>query len=128
MATKNATGLLEGFVVLGIASAATRRPKRRLYGVKRRGGPWPAAGPACRPRHRSPLRPPERRGPGAGPVPLLSPALPALERREFEFGELDKWLDLADPAMPRTQRALELHAAALGRSGGPSDPYGTLDQ
>jgi hypothetical protein len=34
MATKNATKLLEGFIVLGIASEVTHRSKRRLYGLK----------------------------------------------------------------------------------------------
>ena len=69
------------------------------------------------------------RGPCA-PAPVLAPSphLPPLERREFELGELDKWLDLADRAIRRAQRALELHAAALGPSGGPSDPCGILDQ
>ena len=42
-------------------------------------------------------------------APLLapSPPLPPFERREFEFGELDRWLDFADQAIRRVQRVLE---------------------
>ena len=57
MATKNATRLLEGFVVLGIASEMMHRSKRRLYGLK----------------HLAPLReaaaPPRRPLPGRRPGP-----------------------------------------------------------
>jgi hypothetical protein len=127
MAIKNATRLLEGFVVLGIASEMTHRSKRRLYGLKhlaplretaapprrplpgrrpgrRRGGPFPASaeGPAAK----ASIRPP-------------SPPLPALERSEYEFGEFDRWLDLADEAIRRTQRVLDetVQVASVPRGG-----------
>ena len=45
IATKNATRLLDGFVVLGIVSEVTHRSKRRLYGLKH----WPRC---ARPPHR----------------------------------------------------------------------------
>jgi hypothetical protein len=56
-----------------------------------------------------------------------SPPLPPLARKEFEFGELDRWLDLADQAILRTQRALREYAAgepaAAGTGGMPGrDP------
>jgi hypothetical protein len=127
----------KGFVALGIASAVTHRSKRRLYGLKHLAPLREAAAPPRGALARPQPRPAEHgiarrcgrrkrglRGPGARPVPLHSPALPPLERREFELGELDKWLDLADRAIRRAQRALELHAAALGPSAGPSDPCG----
>jgi hypothetical protein len=51
MATKNATRLLEGFVVLGMVSEVTQRLKRRLYGLN----------------HLAPLR--ERAAPPRRPIP-----------------------------------------------------------
>jgi hypothetical protein len=117
MATKNTTRLLEGFVVLGIAREVTHRAKRRLYGLKHLAPLREAAAP--------PRRPMPGRGPGrpsgaslgalaagsedpAAPAPLApSPPLPRFQREEFEFGELDRWLDLADQAIRRTQRILQ---------------------
>jgi hypothetical protein len=122
MATKNATRLLEGFVVLGIASEVTHRSKRRLYGLKHLAPLREAAAP---PRHPLPGRRPgrPRGGPLAAsdgdrdPAPTASvrppsPPLPPLERREYEFGELDRWLDLADQAIRRAQHLLEGYAAS----------------
>jgi hypothetical protein len=117
MATKNATRLLEGFVVLGIASEVTHRSKRRLYGLQHLA---PLRETAAPPRRPLPGRRPGR--PSAAPFPSSdgnegaagtasvrapSPPLPPLERREFEFGELDRWLDLADQAIRRAQRVLD---------------------
>ena len=117
MATNNATRLLDGFVVLGVASEVTHRSKRRLYGLKHLAPLREAAGP--------PRRPVPGRGPGrpsaaslyddadgdvaqiAVPLPP-SPPLPPLERRTFEFSELDRLLDLTDQAIRRVERVLEL--------------------
>jgi hypothetical protein len=123
MATKNATRLLEGFVVLGIASEVTHRSKRRLYGLRHLAPLREATAPPRRPLPgRRPGRPSAAslaaaaagsEGPaGMTPLPAPSPPLPPLERREFEFGELDRWLDLADQAIRRAQHVLEEHAAA----------------
>jgi hypothetical protein len=112
MATKNATRLLEGFVVLGIVTEVTRRSKRRLYGLKHLAPLREAAAPPRRPLPgRRPGRPSGAplAAVGAGDdgvsdTPLVrspSPALLPLERREFEFGELDRWFDLADQAIRR---------------------------
>jgi hypothetical protein len=122
MATKNATRLLDGFVVLGIASEVTHRSKRRLYGLKHLA---PLREKAAAPRRPLPGRRPGRPS-GApfrssdrndGPTPTASvrppsPPLPPLERREYEFGELDRWLDLADQAIRRAQHLLEGYAAS----------------
>jgi hypothetical protein len=118
MATKNATRLLEGFVVLGIASEVTHRSKRRLYGLKHLAPLRESAAPPRRPLPgRRPGRPsatsptsedPESASPpegGLGRPP--SPPLPPLERREYEFAELDSWLDLADQAIRRAQQLLQ---------------------
>jgi hypothetical protein len=122
MAIKNATRLLEGFVVLGIASEMTHRSKRRLYGLQHLA---PLRETAAPPRRPLPGRRPGR--PSAAPFPRSagnegaagtasvrapSPPLPPLERREFEFGELDRWLDLADQAIRRAQHLLEGYAAS----------------
>jgi len=122
MATKNATRLLEGFVVLGIASEVTHRSKRRLYGLKHLAPLREAAAPPRRPLPgRRPGRPSGSPFPTSdgneGPAPTASvpppsPPLPPLERREYEFGELDRWLDLADQAIRRAQHLLEGYAAS----------------
>ena len=128
MATKNATRLLEGFVVLGIASEVTHRSKRRLYGLKHLAPLREAAAPPRRPLPgRLPGRPSRALG-GAGngastersPRLAPSPPLPPLERKEFDFGELDRWLDLADQAIRRAERILQSYA-------GPAAPVAAAD-
>jgi hypothetical protein len=119
MATKNATKLLEGFIVLGIASEVTHRSKRRLYGLKHLAPLREATAPPRRP------LPGRRAGrPSAAPVagddhvpdkPLVRPPSPPplpLERREYDFTDLDRWLDLADQAILRTRRVLEEYVAS----------------
>ena len=44
-------------------------------------------------------------------VPLPSPAA-ARTGREFDFADLDRWLDLTDQAIRRVQRVLEQQADA----------------
>ena len=123
MATNNATRLLDGFVGLGIASEVSLRAKRRLYGLKHL---TPLRAAAAPPRHPVPGRRPGR--PSAAlprmadlasesarlaeiATPLApSPPLPPLARREFDFSEIDQWLDLADQAIRRVGRVLEEHA------------------
>jgi hypothetical protein len=123
MATKNATRLLEGFVVLGIASEVTHRSKRRLYGLKHLAPLRGAAAPPRRPLlGRRPGRPSaasvaataagSESPPAIASLLARSPPLPPLERRKFEFGELDRWRDLADQAIRRAQHLLEGYAAA----------------
>jgi hypothetical protein len=122
MATNNATQLLDGFVRLGIARELTHRSKRRLYGLTHLAPLREAAAP---PRHPLPGRRPGR--PSAASIAaaaagnadpavsgsVLSPSpLPPLERRELEFGELDRWLELADQAIRRAQQVLEAQANA----------------
>ena len=122
MATKNATRLLEGFVVLGIASEVTHRAKRRLYGLKHLAPMREAAAPPRRPlpgrrpgrpRAASPAVAAEGSAVPVATVPPLapSPPLPRFQREEFEFGELTRWLDLADQAIRRTQRILQDYTA-----------------
>ena len=118
MATKNAGHLLEGFVVLGTAREVTHRSKRRLYGLKHLAPLREAAAPPRRPfvgRRPGRQSASSLAATGAGgddpavPPPALapSPPLPRFQREEFEFCELDRWLDLADQAIRRTQRILQ---------------------
>jgi hypothetical protein len=125
MATKNAGHLLEGFVVLGIASEVTHRSKRRLYGLKHLS---PLRETAAPPRQPLPGRRPGRpsatspaataAGSDDSAVPAAplapSPPLPRSQREEFEFGELDRWLDFADQAIRRAQRVLDQHKTTPG--------------
>jgi len=127
MATKNATRLLEGFVVLGIASEVTHRSKRRLYGLKHLAPLRETAAPPRRPLPgRRPGRPSQASFPTSAESPAArpsvrppSPPLPPLERTEYEFGDLDRWLDLADQAIRRTQRVLDetVQVASVPRGG-----------
>jgi hypothetical protein len=132
IAIKNATRLLEGFVVLGIASEVTHRAKRRLYGLKHLAPLREAAAPVRRSlpgrRPGRPSVPPFPRSDGnegsalTASVRPPSPPLPPLERREYDFAELDRWLDFADQAIQRAQRVLEAKVqAASAPRGGPSD-------
>ena len=115
MATNNATRLLDGFVVLGVASEVTHRSKRRLYGLKHlaplreaaapRAARCPAAVPG-RPSAAGLLTVPKTMSPQIAPVVAPSPPLPAFDRRKFDFADLDRWLDLTDQAIRRVQRVL----------------------
>ena len=118
IAVNNATRLLDGFVVLGIVSEVTQRSKRRLYGLKHLAPLREAAAPPRRPEPgRRPGRP---RAAGIDDVagdanetlpPLApSPPLPPLARREFDFSELDRLLDLTDRAIQRVQNTLKEHS------------------
>ena len=47
-----------------------------------------------------------------------SPALPPFGRREFDFADLDRWLDFTEQAIRRVQRVLEQQElAGTGTSG-----------
>ncbi len=117
IATNNATQLLDGFVGLGIASEVSHRATRRLHGLKYLAPLREAAAPPRRPR------------PGAapaGPVPHRwlpmpaarlpisgfpwSPPLPPLERQQFDFSDIDHWVDLTDQAIRRAQSVLEVRS------------------
>jgi hypothetical protein len=123
MAVKNAGALLDAFVERGIAIEVTHRAKRRLYGLKHLAPLREEAAPPRRPMSGRPRgRPP--RGAG-GPIiakessearaisPLLAdrPALTPVERQEFDFTDLDRWMLEADQAIRRTKVVLDRLAA-----------------
>ncbi len=108
MAVKTAIRLLDGFVAGGVAVEVTGRSKRRLFGLK---GMAPL-GDAVRP----PYRPEPGRGRGrppiltdeddaAGPPPL--PPLTPIERRAFDYSELEYCMAHMDQAIRRTRLALQ---------------------
>ena len=119
IAPKNAGRLLENFTLLGIAVEVTHRSKRRLYGLRHLA---PLREAAARARQAALIgrgrgRPGGYAGgtadaepePGA-PGPIKSPPpLPRRERDQFECGELDRWMAVADQAIRRAQRALEVY-------------------
>lgn len=137
IATNNATRLLDQFVALGIVIEVTHRSKRRLYGLNHLA---PLRDAAAAPRHPLPGRRPGRPSAksliddiagNAAEIPLAlspSPRLPPLERREFDFSDLDRWLDLADQAIRRVHRVLEqqelVATKGAGKGGGLGDRYG----
>jgi hypothetical protein len=109
MATKNATRLLEGFVVLGIASEVTHRSKRRLYGLKHLAPLREAAAPPRRP---LPGRRPGR--PSGSPFPTVTET--GRGRHRVGPGPLPS------PAPARTTGIRICRARQVARSSRPGDP------
>ena len=120
IAINNATRLLDGFVRLGIVSEVTQRSKRRLYGLKHLAPLREATAAPRRPRPgRRPGRPSavgiDEFGRDANEMlpPLApSPPLPPLARREFDFSELDRLLELTNHAIQRVQDVLKEHSSS----------------
>jgi hypothetical protein len=117
MAVKNAAALLDSFAAAGIAVEVTHRSKRRLFGLM---GLTPL---------REQVRPPRRPEPGRGrgrppthvpeaspPPPLADHPLSPLERRSFDYSELDGWMANADQAIRRARDVLD-RLASRGNSG-----------
>jgi hypothetical protein len=110
MAVKNAAGLLEEFRRAGIAVEVTHRSKRRLFGL---------AGLApLRDVVRAPDRPDPTRGrgrpryeraddPAASVVLSVPPApLTPLDRRQFDYSDLEQWMAHTDQTIRQTRRVL----------------------
>jgi len=119
IAVKNAATLLDGFVTRGIAIEVTHRSKRRLFGLKHLA---PLRAEAALPR-RVLRRRAHMAGRGNGaddadppdtPPPVLEPLrLTPIERKEFEFSDLDDWMREADQLIRRSQAVLD--SIAQGR-------------
>jgi hypothetical protein len=119
IAVKNAASLLDGFVERGIAIEVTHRSKRRLYGLKHLAPLREEAAPPRRPTPgRSRGRPPRGAAspmlaceysdtPNATPPPAEPPALTPLERQDFDFADLDRWMREADQAIRRAKTVLD---------------------
>jgi hypothetical protein len=110
MAVKNAAALLQDFCRAGIAVELTHRSKRRLFGL---------AGLAPL---REVVRPPDRPDPTRGrgrprhledddPVdsdvlPMPSAPLMPLDRRQFDYSDLERWMAHIDQTVRHTRRVL----------------------
>ena len=114
IAIKNAAALLNVFVARGIAIEVTHRSKRRLFGLKHL-APLreTAALPRRALRHRGrgtlgPIRGAEDAVAADGAPPAAEPLrLTPLERKEFEFSDLDDWMREADQLIRRSQAVLD---------------------
>ncbi len=125
LAVKNAIRILDGLVAAGIVVEVTHRSKRRLFGLTGMAPLGEAVRAPYRPepgrgRGRPPIPPPEDAMPESPPLPPLT----QLERREFDYGELQYWMTYADQTMRRTRKALDAltrgastHAAACSQFG-----------
>ena len=116
IAVKNAIRLLDSLVGAGVAVEVTHRSKRRLFGLK-------AMAPLA-----EAVRPPYRPEPGRGrgrpptladddeitdPPPPLPPLTP-IERRAFDYSELERCMALLDLSIGQTKRALDRVARGQG--------------
>jgi hypothetical protein len=108
LAVKNAIRLLDSLVAAGVAVEVTHRSKRRLFGLK---GMAPLAA-AVRP----PYRPEPGRGRGRPPLIVEEPApppepLPSLtpiERRAFDYSDLEQSMAQLELVLRETRRSLDV--------------------
>jgi hypothetical protein len=122
IAVKNATALLDAFVSRGIAIEVTHRSKRRLFGLKHLAPLRAEARPSRRARSTGVSARRGRAGAFAGDMPpeadytaggdvgpslRQSLVLTPLERKEFEFSDLDDWMREADQVIRRSQAILD---------------------
>jgi hypothetical protein len=121
MAVKNATGLLDAFAAAGVAVEITHRSRRRLFGLS---GLAP-----LREGVRPPWRPEAGRGRGRPPIPRPESARPeaefsenpvsSLERRAFDYGDLDCWMANADLAIRKARGTLDRLAGQISDASAP---------
>jgi hypothetical protein len=116
IAVKNAIRLLDGLVGVGVAVEVTHRSKRRLFGLKS----MASLADAVRP----PYRPEPGRGRGrppiladddeiTGPPPALPP-LTLIERRAFDYSELERCMAQLDLSIRQSKCALDRVARGQG--------------
>jgi len=112
MAIKNAAALLNEFCALGIVIEVTHRSKRRLFGLAALAPLRHEVAPPGRPARgggggRPPLIPLGELVSPASPPRPLEPVFSPLERRAFDYGELDQRMQHADAAIRQTRRTLD---------------------
>ncbi len=111
MAVNNAAALLDGFCAGGIAVEVTHRSKRRLFGLAELAPLRDSVAPPKRPmpgrgRGRPPILPDEDEV-APLPPPLPEPAFTPLDRRAFDYGEIETWMENAEQTIRRTRRTLD---------------------
>jgi hypothetical protein len=109
MAVNNAAALLDGFCAAGIAVEVTHRSKRRLFGL--------AALAPLRKHVAPPYHPEPGRGRGRPPAipeadlvtepPPPLPPLTPVERRAFDYSDLEHWMTQLDQTIRQTRRVLQ---------------------
>ena len=119
IAVKNASALLDAFVGRGIAIEVTHRSKRRLFGLKHLAPFRDTAAPPHRALRRLGYAALVRaRGVDDADLPDTAPRaaeplqFTPLERKEFEFNDLDDWMREADQLIRRSQAVLDSLAQA----------------
>ena len=115
IAVKNAIRLLDGLVDAGVAVEVTHRSKRRLFGLKAMAALAEAVRPPYRPepgrgRGRPPILPVEDDVVGP-PLPLPLPPLAPVERRAFDYSDLEHWMAHLDQTIRQTRRVLQTVAS-----------------
>ena len=125
MSIKSATELLDRFVAADVAVEVTHRSARRLFGLK---GMAPL-GEAVRP----PYRPEPNRGRGRPPILAVDedvaepaapmPPLAPVERRSFDYSDLEHCMAQLDLVLRQTRRSLDaLTRGAPAAAGWPEVP------
>jgi len=119
LAVKTALRLLESLVAAGVAVEVSHRAKRRLFGLAGMAPLRATVLPPRRPepgrsRGRPPLAPPEDTV--SGPPPALAPLTP-VERRAFDYSDLEAAMTHLDQVLRQTQRSLTA-MAGRGRQPG----------
>lgn len=107
LAVKNAIRLLDSLVTAGVAVEVTHRSKRRLFGLC---GLAPLAAAV-----EAPYRPEPGRGRGRPPLIVEAPELPPaplppltpVERKQFDYSDLETAMAHADQVTRQTRRALD---------------------
>ena len=110
MAVKNAAALLEDLRRAGIVTEVTHRSKRRLFGLVGLAPLRDAVRPPARsdptrgrgrPRHDQP------NDPGNDVVsPALAGSLTPLDRRQFDYSDLERWMAHMDQTIRHARRTL----------------------
>lgn len=146
MAVKNAAALLGQFHADGVAVEVTHRSKRRLYGLAGLAPLRDEVAPPYRPMPgRGRGRPPHlAAGEAVSPPPPPECPLSPIDRRAFDYSDLELWMAHADQTIRNTRRVLDTIAhqpvraelsdqgeksgeSALGRPAGPAAATSTGD-
>ncbi len=108
MAVQNVSSLLQDFCRAGIAVEVTHRSKRRLYSLATLAPVRDRVAPPRRPEPgRGRGRPPIYREDEAPFVPGPLPPVSMIERRAFDYSDLDHWMEHLDQAIVKMKRSLD---------------------
>jgi hypothetical protein len=126
---KSAIRLLDGLVAAGVAIELTHRSKRRLFGLKGMAPLGAVVRPPYRPepgrgRGRPPILAVEDDG-GDTPLPLPPAPLTPIDRRQFDYSDIDRCMAQMELTIRQARQSLEALARG-GRDvdaarGGPTD-------